>query len=373
MAFLTVDPEVRYFTPDQEDEFVDHVREVDARTTTVPIEEPADVELDDGGRCRRDGFRLSTLAFSQLCGCVASGLSTLAEDLAGMRLRRDRGAIASLPTACRIVNTCVDLRFRIEKGPFGRLMIRDTQTNVIDGIVGPGYRYLPHCELYEGVREMLETTDPPAFFAGAQLIGRRLSLCMLGREPLFTTQAGDSFYAGYYFSNSEAGECSVGAASLLGLDGANERCIGGFTGMGKLSHSGKSFRKKLATLLAGVLVDPQQAATLATCAGRLMNSPLHVLDSDSRVSRARREQLIERLHARGLARPVAKDVVRWALFAGARGSILPAQVRPHDLAGRTAFDVFVALMRRSAALHPSIRESLEQAAYHLLLGKFKLG
>ena len=372
MAFLTVDPAIRYFSPDQEEEFVDHVREVDSRTTTVPIEEPEDIELGDDGLCRRDGFALSTLAFTQLCGCVASGLSTLAEDLAGMRLRRDRAAVSSIATACRIVNTCVDLRFRVEKGPYGRLMIRDTETNVIDGIVGPGYRYLPHCELYEGVREMLSALEPPAFFAGAQIIGRHLSLCMLNKQPLFTTKTGEEFYAGYYFANSEAGECSVGAASLLGLGGANERCIGGFTGMGKLSHSGKSFRKKLGNLLAGVLVDPAQAATLGACAGRLLDKPLAIVD-ENRIDKAKREQLVGQLHARGLARPVAKDVVRWALFAGAGGTSLPTHTRPQDVAGRTAFDVFVALMRRSTALHPNLRESLEQTAYHLLLGKFKLG
>lgn len=371
---IALPPTTREFGEAQEEEFLTHVREIDAQTTTVPIERPADVALADDGTLAQDGYHFSLLAFSQLCQCVASGLSMLVEDLSGLRRRSASfDSVVSLPIAARILNTCVELRFRAEKGPYGRLMIRDTKRRVVEGIVGPGYRYLPHCELYEGVREMLEQADPPARFAGAWLLGRRLSLCMLGEPPLFRTRVGDTFYGGYYFSNSEAGECSVGAAFLVGREGAEERCIGGVAGGGsKLAHAGRSFRKKLAHLLTSTLVDPRHVERLARNADKLLEHPLAVLGEDGRMDKSRVEILVDRLSSHGMGRPTAREVLRWAVYAGLRGEVIPAKLRPAEIASRTWYDVFVAMLRRAQLLPPAAREAVEQTAYNLLLGKFKL-
>lgn len=372
MSEIAVPSTIRTFSETQEEEFLAYVRAVDANTITVPIETPADVALADDGSIARDGYRFSQLAFSQLCQCVASGLSTLVEDISGLRRRENVfDDVISVPTAVRILNTCVELRFLMDKGPYGRLMVRDMKQDIVEGVVGPGYRYLPHCALYEAVRDMLVQGNPPARFAGAQLIGRRLALCMVADAPLFRTKTGDSYYGGYYFSNSEAGECSVGAASLLGLGGAGMRCIGGMTGMGRVSHCGKYFNKKLGHLLGGVLVDPRQAATLVANADRLLTQPLNVL-KDNKLHAARIEGLIDRLNAQGLPRTIAKEVLRWAVYAGAHGKEIPARMQPSQLARRTWYDVFVSMLRRASGLAPVLREPTEQIAFRLLLGKFKL-
>jgi hypothetical protein len=366
-AVLAKWPDVFEFGPKGYQELTEHVRSVDDSTRFVPIEDLEDVRLNDDGTRTKDGYRYSWLAFRQLCQQISPGLVQLAADIGGLRHSKDASEVAiSVATAARVVNACARLRFRSPRGLTDRQMVQDTEMRTVDGIVGPGYRYLDHFSLIESATGMLECVDDPAVFHGASLHGRRLAMTYHCEKEFVEMPNGDSFHGGFYFGNSEAGECGVHAAFVLNLTGTELRCI---SQIQKLSHAGRSFAKKLGHLLSSVLLLEDQARHVKRSAVKLLETNLRVTRE---TLKSRNRRIVLALRNQGLDADLAKPVTRRAIFIGRYGNEVPRQVGDTELKERTYYDVFYHLIKQAEGLHPKQRELLERVAYGLLSQQFTL-
>ena len=253
---LVVAPDRYDFDGNQEAEFAQLVADLDDVTIKSPIGSIRELQLSPEGRLQNTGHRLSLLAFTQLCRFVATGLSGLLFDVSGYRMRTQTADIAcSLPTAVKIYNTCLDLRFHSYKGLHSKQMIRNRETGVIEGIVGAKYRYLPHRELYDAVKELLASHQPPAVFHGATLVGRRLGMVFRLTSPMFTVRGSRTrakFFGRDYFANSEKGESGISACTMLIPQSVTQSCLGYQFGDGRLSHSGRQLSRYRLQKLLGV-------------------------------------------------------------------------------------------------------------------------
>jgi hypothetical protein len=363
--------------PPQESEYrygaVDQLREDltdrDASTVMEPIGQFSDIELTETGRRKADGYRLTPLALSQLCQCVSPGLHQLTLDISGTKRRRETfDEVVDPVLAVRIVNSCGKLRFRIKDGLMGRLMVLDNRTKTVEGILGPGYKYLSNADLFSAVDEMMVGADPAGQFYSAHLLGRRLTVVFRLPRPLFTMGDRD-FYGGYYFGNSEAGEIGVQTAQLITvIHGGSVRCLGPLQ---HIKHAGKGFTKRLARLLNETLAKGNDSGAMDTAAKRLIASSMG-MDVHGQPRAERQRIMCDALRAGGVDMDSAMAVLDWATHAG-QGSALPSSTTSTLLATRSHYDVFIQLMRHAvsaSSLHK--REQLERAAYDLLIGKLNI-
>jgi len=367
---LVVPTQRRVFAADATDAFIDHTSQVDANTLVSPIVDPADVALDDNGKLRTNGYRLTYLAVQQLGKYTATGLTQLVTDIGGIRRsRRGYDGAISVATAARILNACVKLRFRTPEGLYGRQLLQNNETRVVDGIVGPSYRYLPHRTLYEAASDMLRAALPPATFHEVVLIGRRLSMVFHFDSPLFTLADGATYGGGYYFANSEVGECGVHAAFILTLLGTSSRCL---AKPQTLAHTGRAFTRKLGGMLASTVVDANYAEMLRNRAEGLSSIPLSLTNDKGIVNAARRRRLVQLLHGRNIAQSVAATAVDRAIYVGAGGDRFLDRRDAGEFASRTAYDLFRALMSLAEEHHSALREQVERTAFDLLTGRFNV-
>jgi len=349
------------FDASQASQFYVHAVNVDTTTYNAPIEYAADVELQLDGRLRSDNSMLSLLAIKQLCTLLAAGLWTYVSDVGGILRRAGRSEPMLDPSlAVNAINKTLKLRFHMPKGIRGRQLIRNTATRTVDGIVGNKYKYLPHGRLYEVVDDFLTAINPPINFHAARLDGRRLAMVFLRDEP-FMEYAGCSFRSGYYFSNSEVGECSVSASAAIYA--AECRCLAAFT---KLPHTGKTFAKRLRKKLGGVI-----NATPAVDADALhsnLAAPLDII-AHHRIAPKPYRTLLNKLIALGLESELASLAISKAIF-GADTTELQQNINISRQP--TCYDLFTWLIRLAKPLHIPDRAAVERVAFKLLLGEVPL-
>jgi len=374
--FSTPPPFVVYpapldFQPNQAREFYQYVMDLNDRTHLLPIMEPKDIRLDSDGciTCERTKYRLSIQAFTELCSRLSPGLATLAKDISGVRRREGSiDEVVSPKVAAEIINACAELRFRMKDGIFSRQLILDTKTKVVDGIVGPKYRYLAHCDLYEAVDQMMGGSEIPVYFAYARLIGRRLAMYYQMRGVQLSLSNGHTWSGGYYFANSEAGECGVHSSELLINAQTGLRVLGP---MQQLAHSGKGFLVKLTHVLNEVFARGAELPEKRQGGEKLLDTHLQVFDAAGRVDKTIRKTLEHSLMGQNLAKKYAADVIRGAIYAGGTSSI-PLSASRHDINNRTHYDVFLRLAYEAEQWNLSTRESMERIAFLLLNGDFSL-
>jgi len=368
---IVVEPTLVRFKSHEQDELYRACCELDDATVIEPVNDVTDVLLRDDGT-RKDGLKFSRNALVQLCERISPGLSSLAQDIAG--LKRRIGAydeVIDPRLACRIINSCAKLRFRIKDGVYTRQLIIHAPSGVVDGVVGPKYKYLAHRTLYETVDELLASADIPSSFDSAVLCGRHMSMNWIVEGNLFSLSNGDEYQGGYYFSNSEGGGAGVHAAASISMVGTDMRCV---SELRSVSHTGKSFNKRLGDLLVGVLVcgDARVAQLRERCAAMLVK-PLGVFDEDKhQVNRTRQRVLINLLVSQGLDSAAAKSVVNWVIYGEATDEhdfIVQKMLNVQD---RCVYDVLVWLMRYAATCQSMLRERVERAAFDLLMGNFDL-
>jgi hypothetical protein len=356
-------------TFDRMAELQQHVEDVDARTFRSTVHQPEDVHLDDNGQLP-DGYRLTLLAFNQLCQAVAPGLSRLAAEIAGIK-RTDKmpDVAVSAATAARIINACVALRFRAPNGLFGRQLIRYADRHIVDGIVGRGYNYVSNHLLLEMAQSILCDGDVPMGFVQAQLAGRRLAAMFSQTQAELALVGGQQFRIGCYIGNSEAGECSVRVAPVLHLEGTECRCMG--TPI-LVSHIGQQLQTRLvAAFVSGTAALQELSADFTQTASARMQQPLHLLDKHDKIRVSYRRQLVGGLVSRGVPQPIAEDVIRWAIFAGGTAAVFPRHVSTEQLRDRYVYDIFIRLLTQAMGRHPRVRELMEHAAFLLLTKNWK--
>ena len=364
-AQFAIRPPLLTYNKDQQDELYARLLEVYQCTAMVPINEPDDVEMARDGTLVSSGYRMSYLALQQICRRLATGLWTFASDISGVSLRDDSVAAIHAPSlAISAINATCKLRFRAKYGLVGRHMIRNDADKIIDGVVGPGYRFLAHHQFLDIVRTLLDTTEHPAHFHSAQLIGRRLRMVFL-LDDVFFRWNDYVFRGGYCFGNSEAGECSIYTAFTLQLEGTPHMCM---AKPRTLHHQGKQFASKMRRLLTGTIFNKQEFDRIAENADATLGHRLDLMGEET-INQARRKALGHTLVRAGMSQQSANTIVRDTIYRGAEGEAGAPRINAADIRARNGLDLYVAILRRAASLDIETREDLERIAYQFISGK----
>jgi len=368
---IVVAPELVRFGSHEQLELYQACCELDDATVIEPVNDINDVLLRDDGT-RKDGLRFSKNALIQLCERISPGLSTLAQDLAGIKRRADvYDEVIDPKLACRVINSCAKLRFRVKDGLYTRQLIIHAPSGVIDGVVGPKYKYLAHRTLYEAVDEMLVSADTPSVFDSAVICGRHMSMNWVVQKELFSLSNGDKYQGGYYFSNSEGGGAGVHAAASISMADTDMRCV---SELRSVSHAGKSFNKKLGELLSGVLVcGEEQVINLRARCEKLRITPLEVFDNDKhQVNRERQKAITNLLVSRGIDNFAAKAILNFVIYGEAETEQDFVLLRMVNIEDSCVYDMLVWLMRYADTCHGVLREKIERAAFDLFTGNLEL-
>ncbi len=363
-------PVFQAFAADKFSDLVKELQRMNDRTLLAPITSPEDVMLTDDARTQNDKYRLSTLALRQLCQSVSSGLTALVADISGLRRVRVRtDAVTSIPAAARLYNICVKLRFSMPNGLYNRQMVVDLDKQTVDGILGVGYRYLAHADFVDAVSEAVSSLQVPAAFSNAYLDGRYLSAVWRHPAPLFHAPDGRPVYGGYYITNSEAGECSVGAAVALIGDGLFRALLPVNTS-NRTVHAGKGFAKRLAQLIGNMLTAGDTLNETGAEFTRLAGTNLRLVDPKGKIRKSQLRILTDRLAKAGVRREIARDVVLATMAGGGTGQINP-NPSAAAAATRTAYDLFVRLSVMANQFPHTVREPMEKAAFEMLAGRIR--
>jgi hypothetical protein len=364
MGSFVAKTELVTFKENQCDRLLAHLESVNDNTLLVPIQMPEDVLLRDTGETLEGARKLTSLSLRQLCQQSAAGLSVLLSDVAGVRRRRADPEAVSTVTAVKIFNLVASLRFHCENGLYNRQLVVNTQRNVIDGVLGPNYRYLAHVDLVQATAEALEQLPHALVFDSAALTGRYLTAVWRHATPYYVIGGKLPIYGGYCVTNSEAGECSVSAAVSLIIGERGTRCIRPLSGTSRTAHAGKNFKRRLATVLGSVMMASERLEEQATQLQALTKYPLE-LTTPSGVNEPNRRRVVRRLIREGIRPQIASEIVKLTMWAGADGEL---QSPPRNTGGnRTQYDLFLRLCDRATVYPYSIRETIERAAFSLLL------
>jgi hypothetical protein len=373
---LAVEPPVRRFKQNGEQDFAAELATQDRHTLVQPLGTVRDVLLDGQARSLANGYRLTTLALCQVCQAVCPGLYRFLQELSGVnrmpdQARDDYSAVEALDTYNRVVRR----RFATRLG--GRQLVRDTRANLIVGMIGAHYQRLPNLSLYERTKALLARLERPADFYEATLSGRWLLLRYYVPRTYCTTEGPqgerDRYLPGYHFSNNEVGEAaSVRSAAFLLREQGRTSALCLSASAGHVRHQGHTFEQRLQRALDSALSRLRPGPYYATRFKALAAQQVLRPGRDVEAREQARDELLYRLRRRhltvGAARAVleeltARDSYEDRPFAFAEGPMAPA---------RTAYDLFNSLGRVARGLAISARERLEQVAYSLLAGQFSV-
>lgn len=378
---LAADTTGRRFGPDEADALKQFLEDVEEHTLIYPVEDPRQVTLDPEYRVAEGGGQLSWLAVRQICRTLGAGLGTYLSDLSGHRRTpaADEVEFFSAADAAAVFNLAVRRRFG--RGLSGMQAIRNTRTNLVDAVVGRGYRRLPNCDFLERVKDVLETSGQRLRFQEALVVGRRVTIRYMHVDPCYTADD-DRFtavYPGFTFSNSEVGDGSVRATPFLWFDPSGVALMP-YNTASRVAHTGKDFPRRMQRLLDRTMErwqgSPLFAGGVGPALALMEEHRLGFTGGDETADDVRFRELASQLRNRQLSTATARRVLRRALFAGGReeapGDATRA-ARRQTWAARSALDVFCAFLRESeeTPLHVAARERLEQIAYLMLSGRFR--
>ena len=368
MSQLIVIPESYLFEAHEEIELRRMLIEIDRHTIVTPVgSSNGDLTLNEEGHTST-GFTYSNIALAQLCALIAPGLAQLVLDLTGQwRKPGEDRRLYSMELAREVLNRCIRLRF--DRRLAGLQLVRNTKTKVIDGIVGAKYRYN---DFFDRISKVCPTRH--AKFHEACLYGRHLVARYINQrtDSGQYVLAGEPYTFGYHFANSEIGGKSVRASSLIVRCETGECALTPFNGVsgGRVVHSGRDFEKRLHELFDQIIRTLPDVTDLESCGIRLEDKNLG-LGTDDHERRVR--YLVQILTRRKLTQDIARRVVASAASIGSDKNDSLVDQLPSDqravLTTRTAYDLFVALIREARKLPIDQREIAEQVAHVLLTNK----
>jgi len=371
----------RRFGPDEAQALSQYLDDVEDHTLIYPIEDPRQVMLDPEYRVSEGGGQLSWLAVRQICRTLGAGLGTYLSDVSGHRRApaADEAEFFSVADAAAVFNMAVRRRFG--RNLSGMQALRNTRTNLVDAVVGRGYRRLPNRDFLERVGDVLEGSGQRLRFQEALVVGRRVTLRYMQVDPCYASED-DRFTAvhpGYTFSNSEVGDGSVRATPFLWFDPSGVALMP-YNTASRVAHTGRDFPRRMQRLLDRTMErwqgSPLFAGGVGPALALMEEHRLGFTGGDEAADDARFRELAAQLRHRQLSTATARRVLRRALFAGGREEA-PADTtrsaRRATWGTRSALDVFCAFLRESeeTPLHVAARERLEQIAYLMLSGRFR--
>jgi hypothetical protein len=366
-ASIVVDPPAHVFDAKNASQLRQRLIEAEKGTMMGPIGTAAAMQIQRDGTTPT-GYRYTSVAMQQLCQSLGSGLSYLITDLAGVNRRPDQPKEEfSLALATDVLNQIIKLRFgRIRE----RQLIRSIPNKTIDGIVGPYYRFLSNASFYERINNSVK---PKTQLHEALLYGRYLALRYILPDHRFVINISgqlETFTPGYYFKNSEIGESSVRTAVVFVRESTGDSCLSPF--ISRTRHQGKDFDGRLGRLMLTTSSQVHDADYYREKVVALLNQNLGLGKGDKQDEKTKKK-ITDELAKQGLMQWTADQVLTSAIVSGDGHYTGDAAVlaRQHlVLTSRTAYDVFTTLMREARKLAIDTRETVEQAAYALLVGRF---
>jgi hypothetical protein len=369
-----LEPELVAFKANQLSALNKHLDEVEQNTEVTPIASVDELTLDRLGRTDASRSRVTTTAIAEICRQACPGLFKTISSLSGLISDEKRQPCL----AEMLVVYCLTIKARFDDTLADKSLIKDIKKNRIDGIIGSGYQYLSNKHFFDLVQTSIEHAVPSLTFQGAELLGRTIVITYRQDKPIQTKP--DTFYSGIYFMNSELGDHSVKAANILVQPKTNFRAASSLY-EGRVVHSGKDFKTRVAKTLHMLInkhnsLEPKLSISLSKGLLKLPELPLGLAKLKPSEAIDRAEELVTRLCRKKISNQHAERVIYSALNWGS-DSVQPsgsteAQIRRETWGGRTAYDLFIALVRDASSRSMSYRLSLERVAYDLALGKISI-
>lgn len=366
-------PAVQKFNREQEARLVATLRSLDNATSLTPANGPGDLQLSDDCTTRQGGFRYTAHGFKQVAGLLGPGVSRLIPDLSGTRPRDIPEDFLDGQLAIRMFNALVDRRFALFTA---YRLIRNTTDRTVEGLVSGTHQYLDNVSFYNCVSESLQQAQPTVQFYAATMIGRRLFMWWRDREPFNQLRLGGRSwpcYRGYYCCNGESAGVSARTTAAIftpvGVCLAPYRQFGG-----RVNHRGRNFTVRLSQefgrAFSSELPLEEWREKIPTALGASLG---FLPDKDTKARKQRLSWLATHLRRLSVDYTIAQEVLSAALLHGRNVSnpdAAPGMPQEQLFASRKALDLLVCLLHTARRLDMSRREKLEQAAFHLLVGKF---
>lgn len=346
---------VEYTTSDALATLLELLLRLEAHTELVPVRHKDDLRLGMDGRVISNGLRYSWLAFNQISTRLSPGLRPLLRSLGGAW---DTDSLTAHGVdrrlAADVFNRIVDVRFSAIPAISEQQQVQNRCDNLIEGFVGLKYRYLPNATLMEAVQQTLSTIAPETQLHQAVMQGRRLALVFVDPTKEIYVQS-EPFYCGYYFANSEAGECSVRASSglmhaTIPLWILSRTC--------HAPHAGKDFFRRVYRLCHNVALSDEQWTKLQHAVVEFAQRPLGVTTSDGRLVEERVKRLAREMAGCGLPTKIAKRYLHRSLL-GDDAAVDSTAMSPRFAAADCTWgDVMLCCLRSRRAGHVRHQEAM---------------
>lgn len=366
-------PTIQKFTRGQEGSLVTTLRSLDNATSVAAANGISDLQLLDDCTTRAGQYRYTAHGFKQIASRLGPGVSRLIPDLSGTRLRDIPEEYLDGQLAIRVFNALIDRRFGIFT-PYR--LIRNTSTRTIEGLVGGSHQFLDNVSFYNVVSETLRQAHQRVDFFAARLIGRRLFMWWREREPFNQLRmAGKSWpcYRGYYCCNGESGGVSARVTAAIFTPAGV--CLAPYKLHGvRVAHRGRDFTLRLgqdfSRVFAADLPLAEWREKIPEALGASLGFPAV---KDVKVRKQRLNLLATHLRRLSVDYTIAQEVLGATLHQGrtiGAAEVAPGMPQEQLFASRKALDLLVCLLHVARRLDMSRREQVEQAAFHVLVGKF---
>jgi hypothetical protein len=370
---LAVEPPTKQYSLTEESKLETDLGEMSRYSTIKPLCSVKEVVLDNKGRTIEGGLRFTSTAFFQLCSHTCNGLHKFLVELAGTdRLPEEARSDFSFSEACELYNQLVRRRFTTRL--HGLQLVRNTRDGLIEGVMGPQFRWLPNHDFYHKIQAALSTADKPLRFLYAVLNGRWLLLRYYSAKSLCVLEGPsgerDRMLPGYHFSNFDCGNVTVRAAAMILRECGRTASLNLPTKFNRVAHRSDKFNRRLGVLLNDTHNGLRAADYYQQRFQLLMEQKLAIAGSPDSRDR-RKEELVSKLAMRIIKMGVARRVIASTTAQGSwDGKGLTAeQLIVSAEPDRTAYDLYNAMGREAIKLAIDERESLEYLAYQLLTGK----
>ena len=368
------------FNKSENGRLVDVLSECERTTDCFLIEEESQLALSRKG-VTSGGDRVSWLAMRQICRALSAGLAASLADLLGFRreledpdkppkMKADPDEDFTVGEAASLYNLVLRKRFgRL----FGSQAIRNSDTNVIEAVVGSRYRRLPNSDFLSAMDSIIPTCDVSLVFHSAVLAGRRLSIT-------YAVPGYDScdLCPGIRAVNSEIGDSAINACAVL-IASTDSTMISPYGKLGRVAHSGRDLMGKLSQLITGV--SSRLSGQMFSAEGltkKIQQSKARLLGFKGEEGDEERfKSLIEFLTDRaGLTYSMAKKCISMALIGNEQqaGSFLFSD-RSKSWPNKSVMDLILAVMTESLnqrLLTFNQTDRSERAAWNMFFNKMSL-
>ena len=310
------------------------------------------------------GLRFISGAFSKICNKLSPGLSLLVHNIAGATTLNATPdcPIADMDTACMIFNRVLDLRFDrvLSRNQF----VVNEVTKQLEGCLGPETQYLENRTLVELIEDSLEHIEGLTF-NGAMNTGRKLFIKY--RTPAEVYINNEAYYKGFAFSAHDAGDDMIHAYSALTRVNGGETCLTPVRLSRKLKNRGKRTGSKFFAhlrLILQLVGEDAQFNYIPELQG-LHAIPL-MTAADMQNFQKALSVWVKRMRLCGIPTDIARNAL--AVVFG----LISDQNRPlteYEMAAKTHYDLFIALLDDAKSRNQYIRERVEVGVYQLFSGE----